>query len=283
MSINKQRTLDYIEHEWGTYVERFNRLPKDEGERRVKQMGFERFRDMLAHILAWWEEGMEIILAVAEGREFTRKKYDFDAFNAGAVAKYKDWDEAGFLNQFEATRRKMEADLKSMNEEAFDNRRVKAWIRGILIHHAREHLAALSRFITIDTLENEWAEYIEGFNRLDEEKKTEFLAKQGLGSFHDLLAHVIGWWEEGARVISGIMGSPSFTWESRDTDAFNAELTKKYSTWSDEDLFKHYENVRREMINLVADLPDDAFLNDDIEGWLKDDVVSHYDDHPMPA
>jgi len=283
MSINKQRTLDYIEHEWGTYVERFNRLPKDEGERRVKQMGFERFRDMLAHILAWWDEGMEIILAVAEGREFTRKKYDFDAFNAGAVAKYKDWDEAGFLNRFEATRQKMEADLKSMNEEAFDNRRVKAWIRGILIHHAREHLAALSRFIAIDTLENEWAEYIEDFNRLDEEKKAEFLAKQGLGSFHDLLAHVVGWWEEGARVISGIMDSPSFKWESRDTDAFNAELTMKYSKWSDEDLFKHYENVRREMISLVAELPDDAFLNDDIEGWLKDDVVSHYDDHPLPA
>ena len=43
---------------------------------------------MLAHILAWWEEAMPIILAIAEGREYERKKYDFDAFNAEAVARY---------------------------------------------------------------------------------------------------------------------------------------------------------------------------------------------------
>ena len=66
-------------------------------------------------------------------------------------------------------------------------------------------------------------------------------------------------------------------------DAYNAELTQKYATWSDEDLFWHYENVRRELIHLTAELPDDAFLNADIEGWLKDDVVGHYDEHPMPA
>ncbi|HQU38095.1 MAG TPA: hypothetical protein PLR65_16045, partial [Anaerolineales bacterium] len=93
MPITKQRTLDYINLEWGTYVERFNRLPKAEQEARLKTVGFESFRDMLAHILAWWEEGMSIIRAIAEEREFERKKYDFDAFNAEAVAKYRSWDE----------------------------------------------------------------------------------------------------------------------------------------------------------------------------------------------
>ncbi|MCK7516285.1 MAG: hypothetical protein MZV64_00415 [Ignavibacteriales bacterium] len=68
MSITKGRTLAYIEQEWGTYVERFQRLPKAEQERRVREQGYERFRDMLAHILAWWEEGMGIILAIAEER-----------------------------------------------------------------------------------------------------------------------------------------------------------------------------------------------------------------------
>jgi hypothetical protein len=132
-------------------------------------------------------------------------------------------------------------------------------------------------------LENEWATYIADFNQLPDEKKKEFLTKQGFESFHELLAHVIGWWEEGARIISGIMDSPAFTWESRDTDAFNVELMKKYSSWSDEDLFKHYEHVRLALIDLITELPDDAFLNKDIEGWLKDDVVAHYDEHPIPG
>ncbi len=283
MSITKGRTLEYIEQEWGTYVERFQRLPKEKQENRVREQGYERFRDMLAHILAWWEEGMGIILAVAEDRPFERKKYDFDAFNAEAVAKYKDWDETAFLNQFERTRQKMSADLRSMNEAVFENRRVRAWLHAVIYHHAREHLVALSRFLVVDMLENDWATYIEDFKRLDEEKKKEFLSKQGFANFHDVVAHVVGWWEEGARIIAGITDSPAFTWENLDADAYNRELVRKYGTWSDDDLFQHYESVRLAMLDLTADLPDDAFLNDDIEGWLKDDVVGHYDEHPIPA
>ncbi|HAV78272.1 MAG TPA: hypothetical protein DCX53_13065 [Anaerolineae bacterium] len=283
MTITKRRTLEYVGQEWGTYIQRFRRLSKIEQEKRVKEMGFERFRDMLAHILSWWEEGMVVINAIADDRPFERRKYDFDVFNAEAVAKYKDWDETEFMSHFEKTRQKMEADLENMDEAVFENRRVKAWVDGIIIEHAREHLVTLSRFIVMDLLDHEWAEYIEKFNALEDERKKEFLAGQGFDTFRDLIAHVIGWWEEGARIISGIMDSPAFTWESQETDAFNAVLTRKYSSWSDKDLFSHYTTVRLAMIDLTADLPEDAFLNEDIEGWLKDDVVDHYDDHPIPA
>jgi len=283
MPITKQRTLDYMDFEWKTYVERFNRLPKEEQSKRVKEMGYESFRDMLAHILAWWEEGMGIIRAIAEEREFERRKYDFDVFNAEAIARYKPWDEAEFLTQFEKTRQEMEADLRSMNEAVFENRRVKAWVNGVVVHHAREHLVTISRFLVIDVLENEWAEYVENYRRLNDERQTEFLSKQGFENFHDLLAHIIGWWEEAARIISGITDSPSFTWTDPNTDQFNLELTKKYSSWSDDDLFKHYDTLRLALIDLTADLPDDAFLNRDIESWLASDVVEHYDDHVVPA
>jgi hypothetical protein len=283
MPITKQRALDYVSEEWGTYVERFSRLPSQEGEKRVREMGYERLRDMLAHILAWWEEGMGIINSIAANRQLERKKYDFDLFNAEAVAKYKDWEEAEFMAHFEATRQKMGANLKALEEVLFEHRRVRAWLHAVILHHAREHLVALSRFIVIDMLGNEWATYIQDFERLGEEAKKEFMAKQGFASFHDLVAHIIGWWEEAARIILGITGSPAFTWESHDADAFNLELTQKYATWTDDDLFKHYETVRLALIDLAADLPEDAFLNSDIEGWLKDDVVGHYDEHPLPG
>lgn len=283
MPIDKKRALLYMEQEWGTYVERFNRLPVEEQAKRVNEQGYELFRDMLAHILAWWEEGMDIILAIAEDRPFERKKYDFDAFNADAVARYKSWGEIEFMAHFEKTRQKMAVDLNSIDEALFENRRIKAWIRGVVTHHAREHLVVLSRFLVVDMLENEWAEYIENFNRLDDEKKKEFLMDQGFESFHDLLAHIIGWWEEGARIISGILDSPGFRWESHDVDAFNRELIKKFSTWSNDDLFKHYETVRLALLELVTRLPDDASSNEDIAGWLKDDVIVHYDEHPVPV
>ncbi|HZJ24325.1 MAG TPA: hypothetical protein VFD54_13495, partial [Anaerolineales bacterium] len=94
MLITKQRTLDYVDIEWANYVERFSRLPVEEQAERVRKQGYEQFRDILAHVLAWWDEGMDVILALAEGSEFERRKYDFDAFNAEAVARYSPWDEA---------------------------------------------------------------------------------------------------------------------------------------------------------------------------------------------
>lgn len=281
MAITKQRTLDYVELEWGTYVERFNRLPKEEQRKRVKELGYASFRELLAHVLAWWEEGMDIIHAIAQDRPFERKKYDFDVFNAEAVAKYKPWEAGEFMAHFEKTRQKMGADLKSMNEAVFENRRVRGWLDGMIIHHAREHLILTSHFLALDMLENNWATYIEDFNHLEPEKQKEFLSIQGFGSFHDLLAHVIGWWEESARVINGILSSPAFTWQEVDTDIFNVELMKKFSTWSDEDLFKHYESLRLALIDLIEGLPEDAFLNTDIESRLASDVVRHYDDHPI--
>ena len=276
----KQRTLDFIEIEWATYIERFNRLPVDEGQNRVKKQGYARFRDMLAHILSWWEEAMPIILAIAEEREYERKKYDFDVFNAEAVARYKDWDEEQFLARFEEMRQKAAADLRLMNEAAWENRRVKSWINGVFIHHAREHLVALSRFLTLDTLEYEWGSYIAKFDASD--KKEEFLKDQSAVRFGDLLAHNFVWWEEGVNAVQGALKDPSFIYAGpANTDAFNAELVEKYKETSEEDLRSLFEQKRLAMIELVRGLPDSAFQNPTIEEWLAADVVEHYDEHAI--
>lgn len=277
----KQRTLNFLEIEWGTYIERFNRWPDEEGLKRVNDQGYGQFRDMLAHIVAWWQEGMEIILAIAEERDYARKKYDFDAFNAEAVAKYKDWDEAEFLAHFEKIRQKAAADLKNMSEATWENRRVRTWVNGIFIHHAREHLVASSRFLILDTLQNEWNTYAIDFEKIDD--KEAFLKKQGVGSFRELLGHVIGWWEEGESIITGVLKDPNFNWQAkrRDTDAYNAELIVKYKKLSDAAVKNEFERKRRAMIKLVNELPEEAFTNKDIEGWLAADVVEHFDEHAI--
>ena len=274
----KQRTMNFLEIEWATYIERFNRLPELDGAQRVRRQGYERFRDMLAHILTWWEDVMPAILAIAENREFERKKYDFDAFNAAAVAKYKDWDEAEFLAHFERTRQKAAEDLRSVNEAAFDDKRIRRRINGIFIHHAREHLVTLSKFLTLDTLEHEWGIYIAEFDAY--EKKEEFLKKQGVERFGDLLAHAVAWWDEGMKAVQGALQDPAFVYTGpADTDVFNAEIVAKYRGTSEEELRALFEQKRLEIIELVRSLPDSAFENPTIEEWLAADVVEHYDEH----
>jgi hypothetical protein len=276
----KQRTIDFLEIEWATYIERFNRLPELDGMKRVRRQGYDSFHDMLAHILAWWEDVMPIVLAIAENREFEKKKYDFDAFNAEAVAKYKGWDEAKFLAHFEKTRQKAVADLRSMNEAAFDDRRIQGRLNGIFISHAREHLVALSKFLTVDTLENEWGAYTKKFDASD--KKEEFLKKQGVARFGDLLAHTMAWWDEGVAAVNGALKDPAFVYVGpADTDAYNAEIVAKYQSTSEADLRTLFEQKRLAMIELVRGLPESAFTNPTIEEWLAADVVEHYDEHAI--
>jgi hypothetical protein len=135
----------------------------------------------------------------------------------------------------------------------------------------------------MQVLEEGWGEYVKQFNALSPEAQATFLQKEGFASFHDLLAHIVGWWEEALWVITGILDDPSFTWEERDTDVFNRELVEKFRSWSEEDLLLHYENVREALLNLAADLPEDALTNKDIREWLESDVIEHLEDHRIPV
>ena len=274
----KKRGIDFLEMEWKTYVERFNRLSKDDGLKRVNKQGYEQFRDMLAHVLAWWDDGMGIILAIAENREFERKKYDFAVFNAEAVAKYKSWDEKEFLNHFEKMRVKYTEDLKRIDDAVFENRRVKIWVNAIFIHHAREHLVALSKFLTLDTLEHEWGTFIEKFDAL--ENKDEYLKNQQLARFEDMLAHVIAWWDEGIVAVQGALQDSTFLYNGpADTDAYNAEVLLKHQSMNAADVRILFEKKKIEMIELVRRLPESAFNNPTIEDWLAADIVEHFDEH----
>lgn len=133
----------------------------------------------------------------------------------------------------------------------------------------------------MQVLEEGWGEYIKQFNALSPEAQKAFLEKEGFDSFHDLLAHIVGWWEEGLWIITGIIEDPSFTWKERDTDEFNRELIEKFRSWGEQDLLLHYENVREALLDLVAELPEDALMNDDIRGWLEEDVIEHLEDHKI--
>lgn len=132
-------------------------------------------------------------------------------------------------------------------------------------------------------LQEGWGDYIKNYNALSPKERVAFLEKEGFASFHDLLGHVIGWWEEGLWIITGILDDPSFTWKERDADQFNRELIDKFRSWSEEDLLLHYENVREAMLGLVADLPENALDNEHIRDWLYADVIEHLEDHKLPS
>ncbi len=73
---------------WGAYVARYRMLSPAEQQQWLAAQGYPRFSDLLAHIVAWWVDGQQVIAHVAADPAYPLRDYDVDSFNAGAVAQY---------------------------------------------------------------------------------------------------------------------------------------------------------------------------------------------------
>jgi hypothetical protein len=139
----------------------------------------------------------------------------------------------------------------------------------------------VTREQTLDALQNGWATYVDRFNALAPEAQTEFLQKQGYARFADLLGHVTAWWQEGEMVINGILKDPEYRWASYEVDAFNAQAIRRFSDLDEQDVINSFELARISFAALVHELPEDAFKNKKIAGWLYADVIEHLQDHDI--
>lgn len=142
-------------------------------------------------------------------------------------------------------------------------------------------MAEVTREETLDALQNGWATYVRRFQALSPEAQKEFLARQGFARFGDLLGHVTAWWQEGEMVINGILKDPGYRWASYEVDAFNAQAVRRFSDLDEPDVVNSFELARLSFTALVSELPQDAFKNKKIAGWLYADVIEHLKDHDI--
>lgn len=279
MAITQKRVLDFLE-EWRAYVPRFESLSPEAQAQFLKEQGFASLHDLLAHVVGWWDETYEIVTATVDGTDRPPRKYDFDAFNAGSIERYKGLTDAQMLARFEEMRRKL-VDFLTVHPAAVDeHRRVRNWMYAVVIHHMScDHGIGASRFVVLDILQNDWAEYLADFNSLPPEKQTEFLSKQGFPRFRDLIAHIIAWWDDGLEVIRSLQRDPAYVHPNKDTDSYNAEAVERFGRLDEAEVLARFESTRRQLADLVANLPEEILNHKDIQSWLKADVIEHFYEH----
>lgn len=135
----------------------------------------------------------------------------------------------------------------------------------------------------LDNLNKDWKTYPERFLKLDPDQQAIFLKEQGYDSFHDLLAHIIAWWQEAIKIIDAIMDMEEPQRKEYNIDDFNSAAIERYRNWKDADLMFHFENSREALINLVAELPENGLDNKRINNWLNACVVEHFHTHDIPV
>jgi len=138
-AISRKELQQSLEQDWGTYVERYRRLTEDEKRRFVKAQGFARFADILAHFIAWWEEGIKALERMPGDPTYQSPDYSVDQFNAQAVDRFAAMDEDAVIAVFENLQKKMTRLVVDLPENAFREKRITDRLHVEILSHMEEH------------------------------------------------------------------------------------------------------------------------------------------------
>ena len=137
--MSRQNVLAVVTEEWGNYVREFKNLSPEAQAAFLEKQGYKRLADLLAHIAAWWEEGMQAIMSYKSDADARPPEIDVDTFNADAVEKVRSLSEAEVVQSFEKMRRKFAGVISELSDDDFQDERITNQIRMELVNHLEDH------------------------------------------------------------------------------------------------------------------------------------------------
>ena len=138
-TITRQNVLDLLAGDWADYVPRFQALPPAARAAFLEQQGYKRLADLLAHIVAWWEVGLQAIPRYQGDPAARLAEIDVDSFNARAVEQVRAVNEAEEIKVFEAARLNFIEVVKKLSDDDFKDERILTQIKWELVNHLEDH------------------------------------------------------------------------------------------------------------------------------------------------
>lgn len=130
-------TLDMLQREWAECVPRFNALTADEQAAFLRKQGYARFRDLAAHVIAGWQEGIRVLQSSSDKAVY--ESQEGDAFNADAVQRYGKLEEPEVFAEYEKARLTLIRLVETLPDEVYSKRNVQDWLRADVLAHYFEH------------------------------------------------------------------------------------------------------------------------------------------------
>lgn len=138
-SPTRQEILSALQGDWAGYIHGFRSLTPEAQAAFLRQQGYARFADLLAHIVAWWKVCHQAVERYAADPTAQPEEFDVDAFNAAAVAEVSQLDDEQVMESFERMRRFMIEFVKGLPDIAFENEKVVNQLEMDFIGHLAEH------------------------------------------------------------------------------------------------------------------------------------------------
>jgi hypothetical protein len=139
----------------------------------------------------------------------------------------------------------------------------------------------ITREQILTSLHTDWGTFVERFQRLSPEAQAAYLQQQGYARFADLLAHVIAWWQEGLAAIPTMLSDPAYISSDQDVDQFNAQAVERLRDLNESAIIAIFSDLRRQWIEIVNDLPAEAFQDEKINWRLHIEIIGHYAEHRL--
>jgi hypothetical protein len=139
IELTRAQIVGALQHDWATYVERFQRLSPEAQAAFLDQQGYARLGDLLAHIIAWWEDGQQVIGTWLDDPGFNAPEYEVDSFNAQAVERFRPLTETAVIQSFEHTRQTWLNLVTGLPAEAFQNHKIVDRLHVEVVDHLAEH------------------------------------------------------------------------------------------------------------------------------------------------
>ncbi len=135
----RQKILTLLQQDWAEYVHKFHRMPLEAQTTFLAEQGYERFADLLSHIVAWWEVGYRTVDSYLTEPSFQPRNYDVNVFNAEAVARTAECSEDEVILAFERMRLFLIDFINQLPDTAFENEKVVSQLDMELAGHLHEH------------------------------------------------------------------------------------------------------------------------------------------------
>jgi hypothetical protein len=138
-TITRQSVLDLLAGDWAEYVARFQALSPAAQAAFLEQQGYKRLTDLLAHIVAWWEVGLDSIQRYQTDPAARQPEIEIDSFNARAVQQARKVSESEEIRVFEEVRRKFIDLTRQLSDDDFKDERILTQFKWELVNHLEEH------------------------------------------------------------------------------------------------------------------------------------------------
>lgn len=138
--MSRQELLDFMEQNWAVYLATLDALPDDQLQEFAEGEGYPDAKALLAHIAAWWRDGVRNLRAISAGQTPTASYRTEDEFNARVIQSSDNQTYEQVEEDFENAREEIAGLVAELPEETLAQPQVYDLVYSAVVTHYQQHV-----------------------------------------------------------------------------------------------------------------------------------------------